>query len=48
MLINDVVRAVSGAVVLLALVSCGGGGDIAGDSTEFDITPKENKLEFFS
>jgi hypothetical protein len=45
MMINDVVRAVSGAVVLLALVSCGGGGDIAGDSTEFDITPKENKLE---
>jgi hypothetical protein len=45
MMINDVVRAVSGAVVLLALASCGGGGDIAGDSSEFAVSPKENKLE---
>lgn len=26
------------------LVSCGGGGDIAGDSTEFSVTPDEYNL----
>jgi hypothetical protein len=26
------------------LVSCGGGGDIAGDSTEFSVTPDEYKF----
>jgi hypothetical protein len=34
--------AAAGAVALL--VSCGGGGDIAGDSTEFSVTPEEFNL----
>lgn len=42
---KDVMRAVSGAVLLLALTSCGGGGDVAGDSAEFAVSPKENTLK---
>ena len=31
--------------VFAALISCGGGGDIAGDSTEFSVSPGEWKRE---
>jgi hypothetical protein len=37
-------RTAAGVSVALLLVSCGGGGDISGDSSEFSITPKEYKL----
>jgi hypothetical protein len=30
--------------VMLSLASCGGGGDIAGDSSEFAVSPKDNTL----
>lgn len=29
----------------ILLVSCGGGGDVAGDSTEFSVSPKEYALK---
>lgn len=45
MMSTDVMRVVSCVALSLALVSCGGGGDVAGDSTEFAVSPKENKLE---
>lgn len=35
----------AGMAGMLLLVSCGGGGDIAGDSTEFSVTPDEYKLK---
>jgi hypothetical protein len=37
-------RVLGGASLVLVLASCGGGGDIAGDSSEFAVSPKENKL----
>lgn len=37
-------RVLSGAAALLMLASCGGGGDIAGDSSEFAVSPSEAKL----
>lgn len=35
---------VAAVVGTLLLVSCGGGGDIAGDSTEFSVSPEEYKF----
>jgi hypothetical protein len=44
MIIRFVVRAFFGVGIVLSLASCGGGGDIAGDSSEFAVSPKENTL----
>lgn len=37
-------RLMFASVSAFALVSCGGGGDIAGDSSEFSVSPSEVKL----
>lgn len=36
-------RLLVGSVSVFALVSCGGGGDIAGDSTDFSVSPSDFK-----
>lgn len=36
-------RSLAGLVSIVALASCGGGGDIAGDATEFSVSPAEFK-----
>lgn len=38
-------RMVGGIFVAVALVSCGGGGDVAGDSEEFSVSPDKWKRE---
>jgi hypothetical protein len=45
MLQSKLLRALSGVSLLMMLVSCGGGGDIAGDSTDFVISPKTVTIE---
>jgi hypothetical protein len=47
-MISMVGRSLIGLVSVFALASCGGGGDIAGDSTEFTVSPKEVKLTVVS
>lgn len=42
-MISMVGRSLVGLVSVFALISCGGGGDIAGDSTEFSVSPAEWK-----
>lgn len=43
---NSWMQALGGAGLLFVLVSCGGGGDIAGDnSSEFVVSPKSHKLK---
>ena len=44
-MLNSAVRLMGGAAVMVALASCGGGGDIAGDSTEFLVSPDEYNLK---
>jgi hypothetical protein len=41
-------RSLVGLFSVFTLVSCGGGGDIAGDSTEFSVSPKDVKLTVVS
>lgn len=36
---------IGGVATAFALASCGGGGDIAGDSTEFSVSPDEYALK---
>ena len=36
-------RSLVGMISIFSLISCGGGGDIAGDSTEFSVSPSEFK-----
>lgn len=43
-MLKSAVRVAGGVVAAFALVSCGGGGDVAGDSTEFSVFPDEVKL----
>lgn len=43
-MLKKMAQAMGGIVVVAALASCGGGGDVAGDSSEFSVSPKENKL----
>jgi hypothetical protein len=38
------VRSLVGLVSILALASCGGGGDIAGDTSDFGVSPEEVKF----
>jgi hypothetical protein len=40
-MLNSAVRLATGVFTAVALVSCGGGGDIAGDSNEFSVFPDE-------
>lgn len=40
-MLNSAVRLMGGAAVMVALASCGGGGDIAGDSSEFGVFPDQ-------
>jgi hypothetical protein len=40
--------ALLGSCALVVLASCGGGGDIAGDSSEFAVSPSEAKLTVLS
>lgn len=47
-MLKKATRVVGGFAVMFVLASCGGGGDIAGDSTEFSVTPNEVKLAVFS
>ena len=42
---KNTLRLMIGAAAVLALVSCGGGGDVAGDSSEFAVSPKEFALK---
>lgn len=42
------VRSLIGVVSAFALASCGGGGDIAGDSSDFAVSPSEVKLSTVS
>lgn len=42
-MISIIGRALLGLFSIFALASCGGGGDIAGDSTEFSVSPAEWK-----
>jgi hypothetical protein len=44
-MLKDAARMACGIAVAFSLTSCGGGGDIAGDSSEFAVSPKENKLD---
>lgn len=41
-------QVVGSLAVVFVLASCGGGGDIAGDSTEFSVSPDEAKLTVIS
>ena len=41
-------RSLVGALAVVVLASCGGGGDIAGDSTDFGLSPAEYKLTVLS
>lgn len=41
-------RSLVGLMSVFTLASCGGGGDIAGDSTEFVVSPSEVKLTVIS
>lgn len=43
-MISMVGRSLIGLVSVFALASCGGGGDIAGDTSDFGVSPKE--MEF--
>lgn len=47
-MISMVGRSLIGLVSVFTLASCGGGGDIAGDSTEFTVSPKEVTLTVVS
>ena len=42
---KSTLRVLIGTVTALALASCGGGGDVAGDSSEFAVSPKEFALK---
>lgn len=44
-MLKNAARMACGIAVVFSLASCGGGGDIAGDSSEFAVSPKENKLD---
>lgn len=44
-MLKSALRLVGVCFAALAMVSCGGGGDIAGDSSEFAVSPKENELK---
>lgn len=41
---NNLIKVLFGGAAAIFLVSCGGGGDIAGDGSEFLISPDEYKL----
>ena len=41
-------RSFAGLMATFVLASCGGGGDVAGDSTEFSLSPKEVGLTVIS
>lgn len=47
-MLKKTTQVVGGLAVVFVLASCGGGGDIAGDSTDFSVTPDEVKLAVFS
>ena len=47
-MISIIGRSLIGVVSVFVLASCGGGGDIAGDSTEFSVSPKDVKLTVVS
>lgn len=42
---NKLFKVLCGGSMALALVSCGGGGDVAGDVEDFEVSPKEWKRE---
>lgn len=44
-MLNSAVRLMGGVAVMVALASCGGGGDIAGDSSDFLVSPAEYNLK---
>lgn len=41
---NKLFKVLLGGAVVCALVSCGGGGDVAGDQEDFLVTPNELKI----
>lgn len=43
-MLKQTARVAGSLAVAIALASCGGGGDIAGDSTEFSVSPSEWKV----
>lgn len=48
MAMKKTLQVVVGILAISALASCGGGGDIAGDSSEFTVSPKESAIEVTS
>lgn len=46
--VNGLGRALGSLGVCLLFASCGGGGDVAGDSTTFAVSPKSFKLSLAS
>lgn len=44
-MLEKVMQMVGIVAAVFALTSCGGGGDVAGDSSEFALSPTENTLK---
>jgi hypothetical protein len=47
-MLKQTARVAGSLAVAIVLASCGGGGDIAGDSTDFSVSPDEAKLTVVS
>ena len=47
-MMNNLIKVLFGGAVALVLASCGGGGDVAGDQSDFLVSPSELKRSIAS